>query len=262
MRAAGYRGPDIFSAGAVKLIGSASHGLMRRVNILADKALLAAFVANTHNIDAQHVQAAIRDSELAPMRKNPRTVTVLGGIVVATLILAGAGRPLIRQYISPPAEPQNSHAATQSPAISAGALAAVPASASAPVTTTLPANPTNTLSTTAPSNLPPLLTQRLDAAREVLSRRDKNGASIQLYYTEDVRPVRMEHFLECAKKLGVLEKIYVLPIRIKGKQGFRVLYGSYPDIDSARASIKYLPKRYRNAFAPTLYFSETEPQNP
>ncbi len=42
MRAAGYKGPDIFSPAAVLLIGKSSQGLMRRVNILADKALLAA----------------------------------------------------------------------------------------------------------------------------------------------------------------------------------------------------------------------------
>ena len=51
MRAAGYHGPDIFSPSAVKLIADASNGLMRRVNILADKSLLAAFVEDTHYIE-------------------------------------------------------------------------------------------------------------------------------------------------------------------------------------------------------------------
>ena len=36
MRAAGYRGPKVFNRGAVRLIASASQGLTRRVNILAD----------------------------------------------------------------------------------------------------------------------------------------------------------------------------------------------------------------------------------
>ena len=43
MRAAGYRGPKVFTPGAIKLVADASEGLTRRVNILADKALLAAF---------------------------------------------------------------------------------------------------------------------------------------------------------------------------------------------------------------------------
>ncbi|MGH8737832.1 MAG: ExeA family protein, partial [Burkholderiales bacterium] len=48
MRAAGYRGPDVFMPKAVTLIARASGGLTRRINILADKSLLSAFSADTH----------------------------------------------------------------------------------------------------------------------------------------------------------------------------------------------------------------------
>ena len=50
MRAAGYRGPEVFTPRAVRLIARASGGLTRRINILADKSLLAAFTENTHAI--------------------------------------------------------------------------------------------------------------------------------------------------------------------------------------------------------------------
>ena len=112
-----------------------------------------------------------------------------------------------------------------------------------------------------PSKLPPLLTQRLEAAQNMLARHD-NSVSIQLYYTESVRPARMERFLQRAKNLGVLNEIYILPIKIKDKEGFRVLYGSYPNIESARAGIKQLPKRYQSAFASTLYMPETAQTSP
>ncbi len=88
MRAAGYHGPNIFSPSAIKLIASSSNGLMRRVNILADKSLLAAFVENTHNIEARHVQAAMRDSELRPAPTMPDKRLLAGG-AVAALLLAG-----------------------------------------------------------------------------------------------------------------------------------------------------------------------------
>ncbi len=55
MRAAGYRGPDLFSGPVVKRIASASQGLTRRVNLIADKALLVAFSENTHTIRPKHV---------------------------------------------------------------------------------------------------------------------------------------------------------------------------------------------------------------
>jgi type II secretory pathway predicted ATPase ExeA/septal ring-binding cell division protein DamX len=65
LRAVGYRGPDLFSANVIKRIAQASAGLTRRVNLIADKALLAAFSENTHTIQGKHIAAAIRDSEFA-----------------------------------------------------------------------------------------------------------------------------------------------------------------------------------------------------
>ncbi len=50
MRAAGYRGPSVFMPSALKMIERSSLGLTRRINILADKALLAAFSSGSHQI--------------------------------------------------------------------------------------------------------------------------------------------------------------------------------------------------------------------
>ncbi len=65
VRAAGYRGPDLFSTPIVMAIAKASEGLTRRVNLIADKAMLAAFSENTHSIKLKHVKAAVRDSEFS-----------------------------------------------------------------------------------------------------------------------------------------------------------------------------------------------------
>ena len=67
MRAAGYHGPDLFTPSAIQLISSASEGLTRRINILADKALLSAFSENKHQIDSKQINAAIRDAQFNPM---------------------------------------------------------------------------------------------------------------------------------------------------------------------------------------------------
>ena len=50
LRTCGYRAGDIFSTSAVKAITKYSKGLVRRINILADKALLAAYAGNTHQV--------------------------------------------------------------------------------------------------------------------------------------------------------------------------------------------------------------------
>ena len=91
MRTAGYRGPDLFSHGVVHMITKASEGLTRRVNLLADKALLAAFADNTHTIKPKHIKAAIQDSEFSNdigqrRRLFPRLAWLVFGIVVGALL--------------------------------------------------------------------------------------------------------------------------------------------------------------------------------
>lgn len=91
MRAAGYRGPPIFSPRVTALIANASRGLIRRINILADKTLLAAFAANTHAVAPKHVRAAIKDANLldeAPTRS--ATVRFLCALLAVALIALGA----------------------------------------------------------------------------------------------------------------------------------------------------------------------------
>jgi len=63
LRAAGYHGPHLFTESAIKKLSKASAGLVRRINILADKALLSAFADNVYQITPKHVYAAINDSE-------------------------------------------------------------------------------------------------------------------------------------------------------------------------------------------------------
>jgi len=70
MRAAGYRGPSVFSPTAIRMISAASEGLTRRINILADKSLLAAFAHNTHGVGEKEARAAIRDCDF--FRPKPR----------------------------------------------------------------------------------------------------------------------------------------------------------------------------------------------
>jgi len=85
MRAAGYRGPDVFTPRAVAAIARASSGLTRRVNILADKSLLAAFSEDTHAVTVRQVRRAVADSEFSALAK-PRHPAAH----IAAALLAGA----------------------------------------------------------------------------------------------------------------------------------------------------------------------------
>ena len=73
LRAAGYRGPSLFGPEVLALIAEASEGLTRRVNIYADKTLLAAFAGGTHTLTPDHARAAIADTRVtAPLPAQPK----------------------------------------------------------------------------------------------------------------------------------------------------------------------------------------------
>lgn len=83
LRAAGYFGPHLFTSAAIARIAKSAEGLVRRVNILADKALLAAFSQNVYQVTPKHVRAAIKDSEFGAEQ-------VRGALKLRTLLAIGA----------------------------------------------------------------------------------------------------------------------------------------------------------------------------
>lgn len=62
MREVGYTGPELISKSLAKRVARHSGGLLRRINIIADKILLSAFAEGTHNLSKKHVMAAVEDS--------------------------------------------------------------------------------------------------------------------------------------------------------------------------------------------------------
>ena len=133
MRAAGYRGPNVFTPNAVRRIVGASEGLTRRVNILADKSLLAAFADNEHSITGKHVERAIRDSEFHQPGVSKAKIGMVAAGVAAGLAL---GLGLHYLLLQPPAAP-----ATQPPAVKAPAPPVPAAAATAPAVPAFPAAP-------------------------------------------------------------------------------------------------------------------------
>lgn len=63
---AGCPDPRLFTPEAVRIIARASRGLLRRINIMADKALLAAYIEHAPVVKARHARAALKDSGFCP----------------------------------------------------------------------------------------------------------------------------------------------------------------------------------------------------
>jgi len=96
LQAAGCGKSGVFASGAERLIARASRGLIRRINILADKAMLASYAdpdtgvrANSTQemVHPRHVQAAIRDSEFdLPIFSRPAWLCI--GAIFLVLVSA------------------------------------------------------------------------------------------------------------------------------------------------------------------------------
>ena len=267
MRAAGYKGPDVFTPAAIAAIARASSGLTRRINVLCDKALLAAFAANTHAVTPRQVRAAVADSDFAPIGgRRPRAVRVLAAVALVALgAAAGMGVSFWYEQSSAPAapvaapRPPAAPAATPAPAAAGGApaqsaapqavepVAAAPAEPAKPPAPLLAAEQLRRLDGYA-AGRNPMLRERLAATREKLAGEPDGHYSIELFVAENSEPARTERFLGRARELVPLSEVYVIPVATGSRYFLRVVYGMFDSKEAAADAAKRLPPKYQNAF--------------
>jgi len=264
MRAAGYKGPEVFTSAAINLIARASSGLTRRINVLCDKSLLAAFAANTHAVTPRQVRAAIADSDFAPVlgSRRPLRPALAAAALLALGAAAGAG---VLQWFERGETPRP---AAASPAKTAPANpVAAPAPATTPVTQAEP--PTPPVQAVAAASVPapllsadqlrrlegyvaghnPLLRERLAATREKLAAAPDASYSIELFLAENSAPERTERFLLRARDLVPLQEVFLIPVASgAGNYKVRVTYGIFANREAAAEAAKRLPPKYQNAF--------------
>ena len=249
LRAAGYRGADFFSAAAIARIARASGGLTRRINILADKALLAAFTESEHSITERHVRAAIADAEFVALRRAPNTKAYLAGAVAAGVAIGIAIHwALAREQEQPQA----------------------PVAALAPIAPAQAAVVPELIKPEAQPPAPPaaglhdeqlrrflaysagrqrLLGERIAATREALERAPDGTYGLELFVTDNPDPARMERFLARARDLVPLERLLVIPMSGGGAHyRLRVVLGQYASRDEALNAARLLPPKYQQAF--------------
>ncbi len=214
MRAAGYRGPSVFTPSAIKLVAHASEGLTRRVNILADKALLAAFASGTHAVTTAEVKRAVRDSEFRRSPRGLQKIWIGAGALAAGLALGWGVHALWSEASAVMSEP----------------LSPVIASAYTPG---------------RDGPFPPphgeLTRMRFVATQEWLRSAPGDGYAIQLATANSNELGQLEDFLLKASKVVPAEKLFVYSVKIDGEQYYRAAYGSYAGAAEALAAMNKLP---------------------
>jgi type II secretory pathway predicted ATPase ExeA len=285
MRAAGYRGPSVFSPAALKMITQNSLGLTRRINILADKSLLAAFSSGSHQIRPKEVQAAIRDCEFSAATYGGKTAqsrrivwfaALLAIVALAALIwltafrtgpdaaataasapatpAVGAGAavsPPASPTVAPSAEPPPQPAQTPAtpPAAQPAVLAPQPSAGPAPAAVGTGAPPVasgNSVPPAAPPGIGPLTRDRLEAGRTWLKQLPDDRWFIQIFDTTASRHADIEALLgKLPPDSTEMSNIHVYYSELSGAPRYGVTYGSYATATAASAAIRGLPKLLR-----------------
>jgi MSHA biogenesis protein MshM len=256
IRAAGYRGPDLFTPGAIHLISRASEGLTRRINILADKALLSAFSENRHQIDSKQIRTAIQDAQFNPMHDGaarPAKWIISASIVLllaGLAFVAGSHNATSNTRPAPESRPEPEPAAA--PLVAAPTPPTPPATAAAPAPATALApraaeSPTPLRSgepkaapapTPTPTPPPTSLSERLAASAEWLKTAPDSHYFIQLFTTDVNNPQTLELFLARAAQTLDAQQLRVYRSSLSGRDRYGVIYGDYATLEMASSELK------------------------
>jgi MSHA biogenesis protein MshM len=85
---AGHQGRDIFKQSAIKQLTKCADGTLRRLNVLADKALLAAFIDKSTVVEAKHVKIALQDGNKRNTSGNTAYIMAFLSVVAVLLGVA------------------------------------------------------------------------------------------------------------------------------------------------------------------------------
>ncbi len=281
LRAAGYHGPDLFGPDTLRIIGEASEGLTRRINIYADKTLLAAFAAGTHTVSADHARAAVSDTQIVVSRRAaPRRVVVaaLAGLAAGVAIgyggaaflqpgpavppgLASASIAVVPAAQAPaptPVPPSEAAIAPQPPptgdpagspaALPAAPVASGPAPEAQPATGRLPAPAASPVSPGAAAGkmdgrFP--LESRFSAGLSMLEGEAEGRWVVQLMVTDARDRDYLLSFLEQASRTLDAEALYLYPSGSSEFPRAGVVYGTFPTRLEANDALASLPENLR-----------------
>ncbi|MBS1130515.1 MAG: ATPase [Proteobacteria bacterium] len=238
LRAAGYHGPTPFSGEAIQMIARISEGLSRRINILADKALLAAYSSGSHKVDSTEIRIAEQDARFSPLQPkapfNPKPL--LWGIAGA-----GIGALLIAMTIgvgSPPSVP----AGDNESAPSAPPKPQAPQSGKR-LQAIQPRGEAQDLTATPDKiRFGALTRQHLAQYEEWIKDAPRNHYFIQLLATDASHTGEVEGFL--ARAINVLEPAHIRAYRssLSGRDRVGIIFGDFESREEAILAMQTLPE--------------------
>jgi type II secretory pathway predicted ATPase ExeA/septal ring-binding cell division protein DamX len=249
LRAAGYHGPDLFGPEVLRIIAEASDGLTRRINIYADKTLLAAFAGGTHSVTPDHARAAITDTQIVVTRReSPRRLAAVASMGVAIGVVLGF---ILAQFVgsrstapvlaaAPVAARSDSPAApAQQGTLQVAATASMPAPGPQGATRTTPAAKPASGGASNPADP---VAERLAAGRDLIAEGAAPSYAVQLMVTDARSRGYLENYLAEAGKSVERERLFLVPAGSAETPRLGVLIGGFRERGDALAALDALPE--------------------
>ena len=222
LRAVGYTGPDVFNKKTAGVVKKYSAGLTRRINILADKSMLAAYSEGSHTVTSSHVKSAAQDSEFKKSNSGKKIAMISGAaLIIISVLMAGIyiGKQDVDEIAPLVAAPQ-----IQSPV-------PMPGPESSQVAAELETKKTVTGN----------INERIENTHQWLSDAADNHYSIQLFMARTSDADKVEAFLDEAPETLDFAEIYIYETVINGRAWYSVLYSDFATQDSAIEKLGNLP---------------------
>lgn len=243
LRTAGWHGGQLFQNTALHLLLKASHGRARRINLLADKCLLAAYAAGRHQVERADVKSALRELHATPApasRAAPPWRQILPLSLGLAILMTG-----IAVWLLAPAR------ATPSPS---PAMPSPSTTRQAGTTTSGPLPPTTT--TTVPVKAPtaeatPMSGDPAARVRAAYERTAAKMAQTGLHgYTLQLAALPHESgltdYIRFVERSIDSPKVFAHNRQYKGKTYVAIYLGQYETEREAKTALNNLPKPLKN----------------
>lgn len=250
LRTAGWHGGKLFGSAAIDLLLRASGGRARRINLLADKCLLAAYAEGKRQIEVRHVRSALRELQEDPAAPERATIPwrqVLPISLGLAVLMTAAALWLLSPRTPAPAVAASAPATALANA-PAAAPVAPPQPAAITVPTPTPAPQALPVANVAPAPTPPAAkpasgdkaAAALVRTAELLAQPRPSGYTLQLATLNDES--NLPHFIALIEQHIDAPVVFAHNWAHRGRGYLTVYLGHYASASEARTILNQLPK--------------------
>jgi len=275
---AGYNGSPLFSRSALKALAKYSDGLPRRLSILADKSMLAAFAAQLRTVSKAHVRIAYSDNN----GRHPSLRTTWSAWLgfTAILLMLCIGLFVLNQKLDVPfinTSSANSHTIVDPQSVSDEKNTPSSNITNSTTTLTTQTDTTKALSTEPKKELPlqqvhaqphhhqpkdnlpdttvllntPLLNQILSKTEAWLNNPEGKVYTIQIMSTQARDISELEEFLRGYTGQSIEEQLFIQPVTKNNQTLYAVTFGGFIRFDAAKKQLEGLPEAMKR-FSPYI----------